>query len=273
MNKRLVQTEVQAGAAGPTSGVSAAKTTPDISAAEWNTRVDLAAAHRIAEQFRWTQLIYNHFTHRVPGEPENFLVKPHDIMFREVTASSLLKLDLDGRPTGSNLNPDVNASGFAIHTAVLKARPDVNAVLHIHTSAGMAISAHKDGLRFISQASMRFYGYLAYHEYHGVAEIEEGELIVRDMGSTAKAMILRNHGLLTVGRNIAEAMSRMNYLMSSIESQLQIEATGVQNILEVPPKVCQHAAAQWDKLENTGRLAEWPAMLRWMDQVASGFRS
>lgn len=243
-----------------------------VGAAEWSARVDLAAAHRIAEALGWTQLIYNHFTHRVPGEPLNFLVKPHDLMFREVTASSLLKLDLDGRPADENPDADVNAAGFAIHTAVLRARPDVNAVLHIHTTSGMAISCHKEGLRFITQAAMRFYGSLAYHDYHGVAEVEESELIARDIGPKAKAMILRNHGLLTVGRGIAEAVSRMNYLMSAIESQLAVEATGASNLLPVTPAVCERAAAQWDRLEDSGRLAEWPAMLRWMDEVAPGFR-
>jgi ribulose-5-phosphate 4-epimerase/fuculose-1-phosphate aldolase len=241
-----------------------------IAEAEWGTRVDLAAAHRLAEQFGWTQLIYNHFTCRVPGEPDHFLVKPHQWMFREVTASSLVKVDLDGRAVEPNIT--VNAAGFAIHTAVLKARADVNAVVHIHTDAGIAISAHKEGLRFMSQASMRFYGSLAYHDYQGVAEIEEGESLARDLGA-AKAMILRNHGLLVVGRSIAEAMSRLNYLMSAIESQLKLEAAGAHNILIPPPEVCAHAAAQWNALEEGGKLTEWPAMLRWMDQIDAGYRA
>ena len=240
-------------------------------APEQSTRIDLAAAHRIAEQFGWTQLIYNHFTCRVPGEPQHFLVKPHHWMFREVTASSLIKLDLDGR--AADPLAKVNAAGFAIHTAVLKARPDVNAVVHIHTDAGIAISAHKDGLRFMSQASMRFYGKrLAYHDYYGVAEQDEAESIARDIG-TAKAMILRNHGLLTVGRSIAEAMSRMNYLMSAIGSQLKLEATGAHNVLIPPEHMCDKAARQWDALEDSGKLDEWPAMLRWMDSVDIGYRA
>jgi ribulose-5-phosphate 4-epimerase/fuculose-1-phosphate aldolase len=251
----------------------ALETTPadaGIGSAEWKARVDLAAAHRLAEAFGWTQLIYNHFTLRVPGEPNHFLVKPHEWMFREVTASSLIKVDLQGRTVEPN--PAVNAAGFAIHTAVLAARADVNAVVHVHTDAGIAISAHKDGLRFMSQAAMRFYGCLSYHDYYGIAELEESESIARDLGHS-KAMILRNHGLLVVGRSIAEAMSRMNYLMSAIDSQLKLEATGAHNILLPPPEMCAHAAQQWDRLEASGRLAEWPAMLRWADRLDPGFRT
>ena len=241
-----------------------------IATAEHTARVNLAAAHRLAEVFGWTQLIYNHFTCRVPGEPHHFLVKPHQTMFREVTASGLIKLDLDGR--AADPHAEVNAAGFAIHTAVLKARSDVNAVVHIHTDAGIAISAHKEGLRFMSQASMRFYGRLAYHDYYGIAELDEAESIARDIGS-AKAMILRNHGLLVVGRSIAEAMSRMNYLTSAIESQLKLEATGAHNILIPPADMCDKAARQWDALEDSGKLAEWPAMLRWMDSIDNGYRA
>ena len=238
---------------------------------EWSARVDLAAAHRVAEEFGWTQLIYNHFTCRVPGEPQHFLVKPHQWMFREVTASCLIKLDLDGNAPDPNTK--VNAAGFAIHTAILKARADVGAVVHIHTDAGIALSAHKEGLRYMSQAAMRFYGpRLAYHDYHGVAEVEESASIARDIGG-AKAMILRNHGLVTLGRSIAEAMSRMNYLMSAIESQLKLEAAGAHNILLPPPEMCEKAARQWDALEDGGKLSEWPAMLRWMDRVDPGFRA
>ena len=240
-------------------------------AAEAAARIDLAAAHRIAEQFGWTQLIYNHFTCRVPGEPDHFLVKPHLWMFREVTASSLVKVDLDGR--AADPHAEINAAGFAIHTAVLKARTEVQAVLHIHTEAGMAISAHKDGLRYMSQASMRFYGdRLGYHDYYGVADLDEAESIARDIGS-AKALILRNHGLLVVGRSIAEAMSRLNYLMSAITSQLKLEATGADNVLLPPPAMCEKAARQWDVLEDNGKLNEWPAMLRWMDSLDAGYRS
>jgi len=239
-----------------------------IDAAEWAARIDLAAAHRIAHEFGWTQLIYNHFTARVPGHPEHFLVKPHQMMFAEVTASSLIKVDLDGRRVGDG--PAINAAGFAIHTAALRARAEVNAVLHVHTPAGMAISAHPSGLRFMTQAAMRFWGTLAYHDYHGVAEIDEIDLIQRDLGM-AKAMILRNHGLLVVGPTMSIAMSRLNYLMTAIESQLQIEATGV-TPLQPTDAMCERAARQWDAIEQAEPEGDWPAMLRWMDRVDAGYR-
>ena len=240
-----------------------------ISGAEWTTRVNLAAAHRIAHELGWTQLIYNHFTARVPGHPDQFLVKPHPMMFAEVTASSLIKVDLQGRRIDDG--PPINAAGFAIHTAALRARPDVNAVLHVHTPAGMAISAHPSGLRFMSQAAMRFWGTLAYHEYHGVAEVDEIELIQRDLGQ-AKAMILRNHGLLVVGPTLSMAMSRLNYLMTAIESQLQLEATGV-TPLQPTDAMCERAARQWDNIERAEPEGDWPAMLRWMDRVDASYRS
>jgi ribulose-5-phosphate 4-epimerase/fuculose-1-phosphate aldolase len=148
----------------------------------------------------------------------------------------------------------------------------VQAVVHIHTHAGMAISAHKDGLRFITQGAMRFYGGLSYHDYLGIAEVEEAESIANDIGN-AKAMILRNHGLLVVGRSMGEAISRMNYLVSAIESQLMIEATGVQNILTPAPEICAKAAAQWNSMEDRGMLKDWPALLRWMDDLDSGYRN
>ncbi len=236
---------------------------------EWVTRVDLAAAHRVADTYNWTQLIYNHFTCRIPNEPEHFLVKPNLLMFKEVTASNLQKVNLDGRLV--NGSSEINPSGFAIHTAILKTRSDVNSVLHIHTDSGIALSAHKHGLRFMSQASMRFYGSISYHDYHGVAELDESESIGRDMGQS-KVMIMRNHGLLVVGRSISEAMSRLNYLMSAIESQLKIEATGIENILLPATDVCERAAKQWNAIEDEGKLKEWPAMLRWMDSIDSSYR-
>jgi len=243
---------------------------PHINESEKIARIDLAAAHRLAEQFKWTQLIYNHFTLRLPDDPDSFLIKPHLEMFREVTASSLVKVPLYEQP--KNLSAQINPAGYALHTAVLKARPDVQAVVHIHTHAGMAISAHKDGLRFITQGAMRFYGGLSYHDYLGIAEVEEAESIANDIGN-AKAMILRNHGLLVVGRSMGEAISRMNYLVSAIESQLMIEATGVQNILTPAPEVCAKAAAQWNSMEDRGMLKDWPALLRWMDDLDSGYRN
>ena len=179
-----------------------------MSAEEWQARIDLAAAHRIAGALGWTQANHNHFTLRVPDAPRHFLIKPNDMMFEEVSASSLIKLDLDGAPVDESDN--VNSAGFPIHGAVLMARSDVNAVAHIHTDAGMAISAHPDGLRFITQRAMTLYGQLGYHEYSGRPEIEDRDDLQRSLGRN-KALILKHHGTAHLwrehgGGGIADAL-------------------------------------------------------------------
>lgn len=243
---------------------------PEISQTEWEARVDLAAAHRIAGVFGWTNLIYNHFTLRVPGEPQHFLVKPHDLMFEEVTASSLLKVDLDGKPVDEWV--EVNAAGFTIHTAVLQSRPDIACVAHVHTNEGMALSAHSKGLRFMTQGSMRFYNRISYHAYEGISsELSERDSIAADLGPKNKAMILRNHGLLTCGENIREAIVLMKYLIASCTTQLMLEATGAP-IIEPEPELCEYAARQWEKYDSKGGHAEWPALLRMLDRQDASFR-
>jgi ribulose-5-phosphate 4-epimerase/fuculose-1-phosphate aldolase len=242
-----------------------------VDANEWTARVDLAAAHRIADAFGWSQIIYNHFTVRVPGEPEHFLIKPNDLMFNEVTASSLVKLDMQGEPVDESQN--INSAGYAIHAGVLKGRPDINAVAHIHTDVGMAIAAHPDGLRHMSQGSMRFYQRLSYHAYEGLSEVDEQESLQRSLGPTNKAMILENHGLLTCGETLAEAMTLMHYLYQAAKTQLNIEAAvGRDNVRVPPPEICERAARQWDEYAAAGYASEWAAMLRWADRLDPGFR-
>ena len=239
-------------------------------AAEWRARVDLAAAHRLAGVFGWTNLIYNHFTLRVPGEPSHFLVKPHALMFEEMTASSLVKVDLDGRLVDAGAN--LNAAGFAIHTAVLRARPDINAVVHVHTVAGMAMSAHPKGVGPVSQGSMRFYGRLSYHDYEGISgDVDERDRLARDLGPRNKAMILRNHGLLTCGETIREAVVLMKYLITSCDVQLRLEAAGVTPSFP-SPEVCEHAARQWEAVDREQGHHEWPALLRMLDRTDASYR-
>ena len=194
---------------------------PNMSSEEWRARIDLAAAHRIAGALGWTQLNYNHFTLRVPDSPRHFLVKPNDLMFEEVSASSLIKLDLDGDTVDESDN--VNSAAFPIHGAVLAARREINAVTHIHTDVGMAISAHPEGLRFITQGSLRLYGQLGYHEYSGRPEIEEWDELQRSLGRN-KALILKHHGLLTCGETMSDAVSLMVHLHDACKSQLLLEA-------------------------------------------------
>ena len=242
----------------------------NMSAAERQARVDLAAAHRIAGALGWTQLIYNHFTLRVPDSPRHFLIKPNDLMFEEVTASSLIKLDLDGKSVDESDN--INSAGFPIHGAVLAGRPDINAVAHIHTDVGMAISAHPDGLRFMTQGSFRFYGQLSYHEYSGRPETAEWQALQTSLGQN-KAMILRHHGLLTCGENMAEAVSQMVYLYDACKSQLMLEAAvGRDRVLLPSPEVSTRAGERGRSYARESSFHEWPAMLRWADRLDPTFR-
>jgi ribulose-5-phosphate 4-epimerase/fuculose-1-phosphate aldolase len=242
-----------------------------VSAAEWQARIDLAAAYRFIGHKEWDGGIFNHLSLRVPDEPTYFLMKPNDLMFEEVTASSLKKLDMKGPPQGFSEN--INAAGFTIHSAVLNARPDLMAVCHIHTAIGEAISARKNGFRCLTQGSMKFYNRLGYHDFEGVAE-EPGECerLSADLGPH-KAMILRNHGLLTCGRNMAEAVGNLQDLMGAAEAQLRIEATGA-DINEVPAEVCEKAARQFEAFfQRSQNRTEWAALLRLMDRVDSSYRN
>jgi ribulose-5-phosphate 4-epimerase/fuculose-1-phosphate aldolase len=242
---------------------------PTMSEAEHSARVDLAAAHRIAALFGWSNLIYNHITLRVPGESNHFLLKPNDLMFEEVTASCLVKLDLDGRPVTEHEN--LNVAGFTIHTAILKARPDINCVAHVHTNAGMAMSARKSGLLPFCQGAMRFYNRIGYHDYEGLShQASEGERIVKDLGPH-KAAILRNHGLHTCGVDVRETISMMKYLVDTCEGQLMLEASGGEIELP-PPDVCEQGAQQWERHDAVGGQAVWPALLRMADRADPSFR-
>ena len=242
-----------------------------VSTAEWETRIDLAAAHHFAERSGWTDLIFNHFTSRVPGEPRHFLVKQHELMFEEVTASNLVKLDLDGNPVGESQN--VNAAGYTVHTAVFEARPDVNAVMHVHSPAGMVLSAHKHGIRYLCQEAMMFYNRVGYHDFEGVAvDLEERERLGKNLGKH-NTLILRNHGLLTCGRSIPEALLLMHNLVSVAEVQSRMEATG-QEMCVPPDEICEHTAQQFEKFRerDSGRV-QWEAILRYLDRRDSSFRN
>ncbi|HKY94864.1 MAG TPA: class II aldolase/adducin family protein [Kiloniellales bacterium] len=235
--------------------------------AAWQARCDLAAAYRIAALYGWANITYNHISLRVPGQPRHFFVKRNDMMFDEVTASSLLTLDLDGAPVGEDRN--VNAAGFTIHSAVLRARPDVNCVVHVHTPAGMAMSARRSGLLPAHQGALLFYNRLAYHDYEGLSDaLAERERLARDLGPH-KAMILRNHGLLTCAATPALALILMKYLIDDCETQLLLEASG--GALHLPsPELCERAAQQWEEYLRPGQDAEWGALLRWLERKGAG---
>jgi ribulose-5-phosphate 4-epimerase/fuculose-1-phosphate aldolase len=239
--------------------------------AEWSARVDLAATYRLCVHYGWDNLIYNHIALRVPGEPASFLFKRHKLMFDEVCASNLVKITLDGRPLDED--DDVNAAGFTIHTAILKARPELNCTLHVHTKSGMAMSAHGGGLLSMTQGAMRFHNRLSYHDYEGIAtDLSEATRLSRDLGLRNKSMILRNHGLLTCGTSASEALTLMRYLIGACETQLMLQATG-REVLIPPEEVCEHAARQWEHHDAHGGRDDWPAYLRIADRLDRSFRS
>ena len=181
-----------------------------ISQAEWDTRVDVAAAYRLAEMYGMSDMTYTHISARVPGEPNHFLLNAHGMLFDEITASSLLKVDLDGKVLyQADKAYGLQAAGFVIHSALYRARPDVNAAIHTHTIAGMAVSSLKCGLTPLTQTSHRFYGRIAYHDFNGPErDPSERDKLAQSLGDKNFA-ILRNHGLLTVGPTVAEAFNYM----------------------------------------------------------------
>jgi ribulose-5-phosphate 4-epimerase/fuculose-1-phosphate aldolase len=245
----------------------------NVSAEEWQARVDLAACYRLAAHYGWTDLILTHISARVPDTEDQFLLNPFGLMFEEVTASSLVKLDTDGEIVMESPYT-INAAGFTIHSAVHDARHDVDCVMHTHTVAGMAISAQKHGLLPLSQTGFKFYGNLGYHDYEGVAfDITERERLVESLGDHM-AMILRNHGLLACGRNIADAFYTMHSLEKACAVQLAAQAGGE---LVMPSEVvCRHVAQQFQGAVNedaAGNLADlaWTALRRKLDRVNPGY--
>jgi len=245
----------------------AARRPVEVTEAEMRARIDLAALYRLAEHYGWADLMYNHLAARVPGEP-CFLIKPHAALFGEVRASGLVKVRLDGRDRDQSINP----AGFTIHSAVLNARPEVNYTLHVHTRPGMAVSAIKTGLEMVSQEAMQFYNRVSYHDFEGVAtDLDEAARLAKDLGPTHRAMILRNHGLLTCGATPADALSKMRYLVEACEIQLMLQATGKE--LVVPPAaVCERAALQMETFQRLSDVDEWRAYLRIAHGIDPSFR-
>jgi len=243
----------------------------DIPPAEWQTRVDLAACYRLVAHYGMTDGVLTHISARVPGSEEHFLINPYGMLFDEITASSLVKIDLDGNVL-EDTEYDVNQAGFVIHSAVHSARPDVACVLHTHTVAGMAVSSQADGLLPLTQSSMRFYNRVAYHDFEGIAlDTDERSRLIADLGDKY-AMILRNHGLLTAGRTVAEAWSLIFSLEKSCQAQLAALAGGVK-LYPVPPEVCEKTAQQmWRSNEPGGKLA-WPALMRMLDKLDPSYKN
>jgi len=218
-----------------------------ISAEEWAVRCDLAALYRLVAHYKMTDFIYTHISARVPGPEHHFLINQFGVMFHEMKASDLVKVDLDGNVIATDgESRRVNAAGFTIHSAIHMAREDLTCVVHTHTAAGIAVSAQKQGLLPISQHALKFYGHLAYHGYEGIAlDLDERERLVADLGEH-RAMILANHGLLVGGRTIPEAFQNIYYLERACQAQVAAMAGGAELILP-PEEVRLHTAAQFNR--------------------------
>jgi ribulose-5-phosphate 4-epimerase/fuculose-1-phosphate aldolase len=237
---------------------------------EWEARVALAACYRLVAHYGMDDIVYTHISARVPGGEEHFLLNPFGTMFEEITASSLVKIDLAGKvvaPEGAR----VNEAGFTVHSAVHGARSDVGCVIHTHTRAGMAVSALDGGLLPLCQKSMLFHNRLAYHDYEGVAfDLSERARLVADLGAH-KAMILRNHGLLTCGRDCAEAFSLMYQLEIACRVQLDVLAAGQPSRLPADA-VAEKAAHQLESYPIPPSVLEWPALLRKLDRLDPSYQ-
>ena len=242
-----------------------------VSEEEWKIRVDLAAAYRLIAYYGWDDLIFTHLSARIPGPDHHFLLNPYNLMFEEVTASSLVKVDLHGNPVEPS--PFItNPAGFTIHSAIHMAREDANAVIHLHTPHGQAVSAHGDGLLPLTQTAMLIREDVAYHDYEGVAvDLEERERIVADLGPKC-AMLLRNHGTLAVGETVGEAFIRIYFLERACQAQILALSAG-EGHLNNPPQGAPEVTAEQGKVGlklAAGALA-WPALLRKMYRLDPSF--
>jgi ribulose-5-phosphate 4-epimerase/fuculose-1-phosphate aldolase len=243
-----------------------------VSEEEWKLRIDLAAAYRLIAHYGWDDLIFTHLSVRVPGPEHHFLLNPYNLMFEEVTASSLVKVDLNGNPVEPT--PFItNPAGFTIHSAIHMAREDAHAVIHLHTPFGQAVSAHEEGLLPLTQTAMLIGGDLAFHDYEGVAtDLEERERIVADLGSR-NAMLLRNHGTLSVGESVGEAFIRIYFLERACEAQ--VYALSAADKCNNPPQGTPEVAAQQGAagLKVAAKLLAWPALLRKAYRLDPAFAS
>lgn len=244
--------------------------------AEWQTRIDLAACYRLIALYGMSDMAANHISARVPGQDNAFLINAYGMMYEEVTASSLIKIDNDGnilsKPAFTGNDYGVNRAGYVIHGAIHEARHDLACIIHTHSWPGMAVSSLKCGLLPLTQTAMRFYK-IGYHDYCGVVlDLSERESLVRDLGDN-NALILRNHGLLTVGHTIPEAFNAMHRLELSCRAQLAAMACNTA-LNEVPPPVLEQTYMNYQpQTRRPYGVMEWPALLRKLDRIDPSFRA
>ncbi len=240
-----------------------------VSAEERQLRVDLAACYRLVALYGWTDLVFTHISARIPGPEHHFLINPYGLMFDEITASSLIKVDQDCNKLSDSPH-HVNPAGFTIHSCIHAGRPDVGCVLHTHTRAGVAVSAQKDGVLPISQQSTFVLSSLAYHDYEGVAVREdEKPRLQADLGS-ATFFMLRNHGLLTVGKTVADAFLAMYAFETTCQIQVSAQSGGGA-LVPIDPRIVEgigHAM----KVQGLEGAFIWPALLRRLDRIDPGYK-
>jgi ribulose-5-phosphate 4-epimerase/fuculose-1-phosphate aldolase len=255
-----------------TTGVKVASMRDTVSVQEWEARVALAACYRLVAVYGMTDMIANHISCAVPGEPDHFLINAYGLLYPEITASNLMKVDLDGNIIlKSELEYGMNRPGFVIHSAIHRARPDAVCILHTHSRAGMAVSALKCGLLPLTQTATRF-ARVGYHDFQGISiDLAEQQSLVTDLGD-AEVMILRNHGLLAVGPSIPEAFNSMYRLELSCKTQ--IDAMSCNTDLVVPaPDIVARANEQWKPgITRRYGMLEWPAMLRQLDRLDTSYQ-
>ena len=241
-----------------------------VSDEEWAIRVDLACAYRMVAYYGWDDLIFTHLSARIPGEEHHFLLNPYQLMFEEVTASSLVKVDVQGNPVDPT--PFItNPAGFTIHSAIHMAREDAHAVMHVHTPAGQAVSAHSEGLLPLTQTAMLVRQDIAFHDYEGVAvDLDERERLVANLGDKS-AMILRNHGTLALGRNVGECFVKLYFLERACQAQVMALSAG--SDVNMPPQGSPEVTAEQGAigLNVAANLLAWPALKRKAFRLDPGF--
>lgn len=242
-----------------------------VSADEWQLRCDLAACYRLVAMYGWSDLIFTHISARVPGPEHHFLINPYGMMFDEITASSLIKVDQDGNKLSDSPLP-VNRAGFVIHSAIHAVRDDAQCVIHTHTRAGVGVSAQRDGVLPISQQSMFVLASLAYHDYEGVALHDAEKPRLQDDLGMANFLMLRNHGLLTVGASIADAFLSMYIFENACQIQLAAQAGG--ELLMIAPEILGSTAESMKaQTSGMGGAFAWPALIRKLKRVDDSYLS
>jgi len=246
----------------------------EVSPEEWQVRCDLAAAYRLVAAFKWDDMVFTHISARLPGSEEAFLINPYGLMFDEITASSLIRIDTLGNKLDDSPYA-VNPAGFTIHSAIHAARHDAQCVLHVHSLNGIAVSAQKHGVLPLSQQSIFVLSSLSYHDYEGVALYEdEKPRLVADLGPSNNYLMLRNHGLLTLGRSIADAFLAMYFFETVCTIQIRAMAGGTE-LAHVDPKIISTANEQ-ARVATRGLGAgalSWPGLLRRLDRVDASYRT